>query len=69
MVGTQASQGCGVLYDGDGEGHGGALVTAVADQNQLPGWLAATHPDVVMMHFGPGTRDRTNPYLDGAMIS
>ncbi|MFI5910799.1 cellulose binding domain-containing protein [Dactylosporangium sp. NPDC051541] len=52
FVGTQAPQGCAVPYDGDGEGHGGALVTAVADQNQLPGWLAATLPDVVLMHFG-----------------
>jgi lysophospholipase L1-like esterase len=52
MVGTLPPQGCGVPYDGDNEGHGGALVTAVADQNQLPGWLAATHPDIVMMHFG-----------------
>jgi lysophospholipase L1-like esterase len=52
FVGTQAPQGCGVPYDGDGEGHGGALVTAVADQNQLVGWLDATHPDVVLMHFG-----------------
>ncbi|WP_433206771.1 cellulose binding domain-containing protein [Dactylosporangium sp. CS-047395] len=52
FVGTQAPQGCAVPYDGDGEGHGGALVTAVADQNQLVGWLAATHPDVVLMHFG-----------------
>nr|BFE55766.1 hypothetical protein GCM10020063_002920 [Dactylosporangium thailandense] len=52
FVGTQAPQGCSVPYDGDGEGHGGALVTAVADQNQLVGWLDATHPDVVLMHFG-----------------
>jgi lysophospholipase L1-like esterase len=52
FVGTQAPQGCAVPYDGDGEGHGGALVTAVADQNQLVGWLDATHPDVVLMHFG-----------------
>lgn len=52
MVGTLGPQGCGVPYDGDNEGHGGALVTAVADQNQLVGWLAATHPDIVMMHFG-----------------
>jgi len=52
FVGTQAPQGCSVPYDGDGEGHGGALVTAVADQNQLPAWLSATHPDVVLMHFG-----------------
>ncbi|MFC5007844.1 cellulose binding domain-containing protein [Dactylosporangium cerinum] len=52
FVGTQAPQGCSVPYDGDGEGHGGALVTAVADQNQLPAWLYASRPDVVLMHFG-----------------
>ncbi|MEV4517843.1 cellulose binding domain-containing protein [Dactylosporangium sp. NPDC049525] len=52
FVGTQPPQGCSVPYDGDGEGHGGALVTAVADQNQLPAWLSASRPDVVLMHFG-----------------
>jgi lysophospholipase L1-like esterase len=52
FVGTQPPQGCSVPYDGDSEGHGGALVTAVADQNQLVGWLAATHPHIVLMHFG-----------------
>ena len=52
MVGTLPPQGCSVPYDGDNEGHGGALVTTVADQNQLVGWLAATHPDIVVMHFG-----------------
>jgi lysophospholipase L1-like esterase len=52
FVGTLPPQGCGVPYDGDNEGHGGALVTSVADQDQLPGWLSATHPDIVMMHFG-----------------
>ncbi|WP_377269880.1 cellulose binding domain-containing protein [Peterkaempfera sp. SMS 1(5)a] len=52
MVGTLGPQGCSVPYDGDNEGHGGALVTAVADQNQLPGWLSATRPDIVVMHFG-----------------
>jgi hypothetical protein len=52
FVGTQPPQGCSVPYDGDSEGHGGALVTAVADQNQLPGWLSATHPHIVLMHFG-----------------
>ncbi|MEU7913576.1 cellulose binding domain-containing protein [Microbispora bryophytorum] len=52
MVGTLPAQGCGVPYDGDNEGHGGYLVTNVADQNQLPGWLSATRPDIVMMHFG-----------------
>ncbi|MDQ7909240.1 cellulose binding domain-containing protein [Phytohabitans sp. ZYX-F-186] len=52
FVGTLPPQGCGVAYDGDNEGHGGFLATNVADQNQLVGWLAATRPDVVMMHFG-----------------
>ncbi|PRX96500.1 SGNH/GDSL hydrolase family protein [Allonocardiopsis opalescens] len=52
FVGTLGPQGCSVPYDGDNEGHGGALVTNVAAQNQLPGWLAATEPDVVLMHFG-----------------
>ncbi len=52
FVGTQAPQGCGFDYDGEHEGHGGALVTTVADQNQLPSWLAAADPDVVLMHFG-----------------
>lgn len=52
FVGTLPPQGCGQAYDGENEGHGGALVTAVADQNQLPAWLSATLPDVVLMHFG-----------------
>jgi lysophospholipase L1-like esterase len=52
FVGTLPAQGCSVPYDGDNEGHGGALVTTVADQNQLVGWLAASSPDVVLMHFG-----------------
>jgi lysophospholipase L1-like esterase len=52
FVGTLPPQGCGFTYDGENEGHGGYLATNVADQNLLVGWLAATHPDVVMMHFG-----------------
>ena len=52
FVGTLGPQGCGQPYDGDNEGHGGALVTNVANQNLLPGWLSATRPDVVLMHFG-----------------
>jgi lysophospholipase L1-like esterase len=52
FVGTLPPQGCGFTYDGENEGHGGFLATNVADQNQLVGWLAATDPDVVMMHFG-----------------
>ena len=52
FVGTLPAQGCGFAYDGENEGHGGFLATNVANQNQLPAWLAATDPDVVLMHFG-----------------
>ena len=52
FVGTQSPQGCGFDYDGEHEGHPGVLVTDVAARGSLPGWLAATDPDVVMMHFG-----------------
>ncbi|NUP19530.1 MAG: cellulose-binding protein, partial [Streptomyces sp.] len=52
FVGTLGPQGCGQPYDGDNEGHGGELVTNVAEQNLLPARLAATLPDIVVMHFG-----------------
>lgn len=52
FVGTQYPQGCAFAYDGEHEGHGGALATTVAGTNELTGWLAATHPDIVLMHFG-----------------
>ena len=52
FVGTQSPQGCGFDYDGEHEGHPGVLVTDVAAQGVLPPWLAASDPDVVVMHFG-----------------
>jgi lysophospholipase L1-like esterase len=52
FVGTLPPQGCGVPYDGDNEGHGGILATGIVSQNLLPGWLAATTPDIVLMHLG-----------------
>jgi lysophospholipase L1-like esterase len=52
FVGTQPPQGCGVPYDGDNEGHGGALASGIVSQNQLPGWLTATNPNIVLMHLG-----------------
>ncbi|WP_333768370.1 GDSL-type esterase/lipase family protein [Streptomyces sp. IBSBF 2435] len=52
FVGTLPPQGCGVAYDGDNEGHGGILATNIASQNQLPAWLSATSPDIVLMHLG-----------------
>jgi lysophospholipase L1-like esterase len=52
FVGTLPPQGCAVSYDGDNEGHGGILATNMANQSQLPPWLAATQPDIVVMHLG-----------------
>ncbi|MFG2134840.1 GDSL-type esterase/lipase family protein [Streptomyces sp. NPDC048751] len=52
FVGTLSHQGCAQAHDGDNEGHGGELATNVADQNLLPARLAATRPDIVVMHFG-----------------
>ncbi|MGC3000342.1 GDSL-type esterase/lipase family protein [Streptomyces sp. G35A] len=52
FVGTLREQGCAQAHDGDNEGHGGELVTNVADRDLLPGRLAATRPDIVVMHFG-----------------
>ena len=52
FVGTLPAQGCGFPYDGDNEGHGGYLAVNIATQNLLPGWLSATHPDIVLMHLG-----------------
>jgi lysophospholipase L1-like esterase len=52
FVGTLPGGGCSVPFDGDNEGHGGYQATGIANQNQLPGWLSATNPDIVLMHLG-----------------
>ncbi|WP_158846666.1 cellulose binding domain-containing protein [Saccharothrix deserti] len=52
FVGTQPGGGCSVPFDGDHEGHGGYAATGIADNNQLPPWLAAARPDIVLMHLG-----------------
>jgi acyl-CoA thioesterase I len=52
FVGTLPGDGCGFDYDSENEGHGGILATNMADQNQLPPWLEATNPDIVLMHLG-----------------
>ncbi len=52
FVGTLPDPGCGITYDGDNEGHGGYLATGIVENNQLPPWLAATTPDIVMMMLG-----------------
>ncbi|CAJ2503762.1 Uu.00g111560.m01.CDS01 [Anthostomella pinea] len=52
FVGTLPAQGCGFTYDGDNDGHGGYLATGIVSDNQLPGWLAQTRPDIVTMMLG-----------------
>ncbi|MFY7069264.1 cellulose binding domain-containing protein [Nocardiopsis changdeensis] len=52
FVGTLPGDGCGFAYDGEHEGHGGYLVTNVARQGLLAGWLERSDPDTVLMHFG-----------------
>jgi lysophospholipase L1-like esterase len=66
-VGTLGPTGCAEGADGDNEGHGGYLVTNVAQQNQLPAWLSVTRPDVVLMHFG--TNDVMSDVSPGAVIA
>jgi lysophospholipase L1-like esterase len=52
FVGTLVAQGCGFTYDGANDGHGGALATNIVSLNELPGWLAVSEPDIVMMFLG-----------------
>ena len=55
FVGTQSDGGgCnpGYSYDFDQDGHGGFSATGIADNNQLPPWLAAARPDIVLVHLG-----------------
>ncbi|WP_249350481.1 cellulose binding domain-containing protein [Microbispora sp. H10836] len=61
FVGTQPGGGCSVPHDGDHEGHGGFSATGIADNDQLPPWLAATKPDIVLMHLG--TNDMWGGYI------
>ncbi|GAA3351235.1 hypothetical protein GCM10020358_80190 [Amorphoplanes nipponensis] len=61
--GVSDGGGCnpGYSYDTDHEGHGGYSATGIAANDQLPPWLAAARPDVVMMHLG--TNDMWGGYL------
>jgi len=34
------------------DGHGGALATGIVSADELPGWLAISRPDIVMMFLG-----------------
>jgi lysophospholipase L1-like esterase len=58
-VGTLPPAGCANDIPNDyHEGHGGILAINIASGNQLPPWLSATTPDVVLMHLG--TNDSFN---------
>jgi len=61
--GVSDGGGCnpGYSYDWDHEGHGGYSSTGIADNNQLPPWLDAAKPDVVIMHLG--TNDMWGHYI------
>jgi lysophospholipase L1-like esterase len=64
--GVSDGGGCnpGYAYDFDHEGHGGYSATGIADNNQLPPWLSAARPDVVLMHLG--TNDMWGGYIPTA---
>jgi lysophospholipase L1-like esterase len=66
MVGTQSGDGCGIPYDSNHEGHSGFTAVGIANQNQLPAWLSATTPDIVLMHLG--TNDVWNGTITTAQI-
>jgi len=77
FVGTRGRQDCPHFppiygdHDGDNEGHSAFLVAEVALSGQLRGWLAATHPDIVLMHFGTNDIWRglsTSTVLDGYTV-
>lgn len=61
--GVSDGGGCnpGYSYDFDHEGHGGFSATGIADNNQLPPWLNAAMPDIVLMHLG--TNDMWGHYI------
>lgn len=57
FVGSQ-QQGPAWMADRDHEGHGGTTMPDILPS--VPGWIRATHPDVVLLHVG------TNDLLRGA---
>ncbi|MDI1464087.1 cellulose binding domain-containing protein [Catellatospora sp. KI3] len=64
--GVSDGGGCnpGYSYDFDHEGHGGYSATGIADNNQLPPWLTAARPDIVLVHLG--TNDMWGHYIPTA---
>lgn len=62
FVGSQKAPDCGFPYDGDNEGHAGALAIEYAQYKNLTGWLASAQPDVILMHLG------TNDVIQGKSV-
>ncbi|ORY09648.1 SGNH hydrolase-type esterase domain-containing protein [Clohesyomyces aquaticus] len=69
FVGSQKATDCGFPYDGENEGHAGFQATGIVADNQLPGWLSAAKPDIMMIHLGTNdviqrksTADTINAY-------
>jgi lysophospholipase L1-like esterase len=42
----------GFSYDFDNEGHSGFSITGIAAGNNLPPWLSAARPDIMVVHLG-----------------
>ncbi|KAF2187529.1 carbohydrate esterase family 3 protein, partial [Zopfia rhizophila CBS 207.26] len=42
----------GFPYDGENKGYTSFLITSIIRDNQLPGWLNAARPDIIIMHLG-----------------
>jgi lysophospholipase L1-like esterase len=52
FVGSIREASCSGSYDPDTEGHSGIQITDIANENQLPPWLNAGQPDIILMHLG-----------------
>ncbi|KAF2800121.1 carbohydrate esterase family 3 protein [Melanomma pulvis-pyrius CBS 109.77] len=64
FVGSNKAPDCGFPYDGENEGHAGALATEIVAKNELVGWLSAAKPDVIVMHLGTNDVIQRKPKED-----
>jgi lysophospholipase L1-like esterase len=51
-VGSLPPQGCGFTYDGEHDGHGGALIVTMSKSAEFDGWLNIANPDIAIIHLG-----------------
>ncbi|KAF2739046.1 SGNH hydrolase [Polyplosphaeria fusca] len=52
FVGSNKAPDCGFSYDGENEGHAGALADEYVKNGNLTTWLKQNPPDVIIMHLG-----------------